>query len=131
MDERIEYWIEISEYDLDTASAMQTTGRYLYVGFMCHQSIEKILKAVFVKVHNSTPPFIHSLIRLAEKIQLISQLSNEQLDFLDELEPMNLNARYPAHKDQLYKLIDQNKSKYFLNKTTELQKWIMKIYLKS
>jgi hypothetical protein len=26
---------------LETADAMLLTGRYLYVGFMCHQTIEK------------------------------------------------------------------------------------------
>lgn len=40
------YWIEIAKYDLETAEAMLKSKRYLYVGFMCHQSIEKILKAI-------------------------------------------------------------------------------------
>lgn len=35
----------MSDYDFDTAQAMLETKRYLYVGFMCHQVIEKILKA--------------------------------------------------------------------------------------
>jgi HEPN domain-containing protein len=39
------YWAEIADYDLDTAEAMLATKRYLYVGFMCHQTIEKLLKA--------------------------------------------------------------------------------------
>ena len=41
MDERAEYWIEIADYEIETAKAMLQTGRYLYVGFMCHQTIEK------------------------------------------------------------------------------------------
>lgn len=41
MDEKVTYWVEMSDYDLDTAEAMLATGRYLYVGFMCHQTIEK------------------------------------------------------------------------------------------
>ena len=45
MDGKVTYWIEMSDYDLETADAMLLTGRYLYVGFMCHQTIEKILKA--------------------------------------------------------------------------------------
>lgn len=45
MDDKIRYWVEIAEYDLATAEAMLETGRYFYVGFMCHQVIEKILKA--------------------------------------------------------------------------------------
>ena len=45
MDDKVIYWVEMSDYDIETADAMQATGRYLYVGFMCHQTIEKILKA--------------------------------------------------------------------------------------
>lgn len=41
MDGKVTYWIEMSDYDLETADAMLLTGRYLYVGFMCHQTIEK------------------------------------------------------------------------------------------
>jgi HEPN domain-containing protein len=33
--EKVEYWIDISEYDMETAAAMLESGRYLYVGFMC------------------------------------------------------------------------------------------------
>jgi len=50
MDEKIRYWLDISEYDLATAGAMLKTERYLYVGFMCHQAIEKILKATAVRL---------------------------------------------------------------------------------
>ena len=39
------YWKEMADYDLETAEAMFTTGRWLYVGFMCHQVIEKTLKS--------------------------------------------------------------------------------------
>ena len=44
MDEKSIYWIEIADYDLETAKAMLVSKRYLYVGFMCHQAIEKILR---------------------------------------------------------------------------------------
>ena len=33
MDGKVTYWIEMSDYDLETADAMLLTGRYLYVGF--------------------------------------------------------------------------------------------------
>ena len=42
------YWLDGAEYDLQTANAMLETRRFLYVGFMCHQAVEKALKAVFV-----------------------------------------------------------------------------------
>jgi HEPN domain-containing protein len=50
MESKIKYWIDISDYDLETAEAMLQSKRYLYVGFMCHQTIEKAFKAYFIKV---------------------------------------------------------------------------------
>ncbi|MDR1321409.1 MAG: HEPN domain-containing protein [Gracilibacteraceae bacterium] len=41
MNERVEYWLELADYDFETAKAMLQTKRYLYVGFMRHQAIEK------------------------------------------------------------------------------------------
>ena len=42
------YWFDGADYDLQTAQAMLETRRLLYVGFMCHQTIEKALKGVFI-----------------------------------------------------------------------------------
>lgn len=38
-------WIATAEYDLETARHMLATGRFLYVVFMCHLALEKLLKA--------------------------------------------------------------------------------------
>lgn len=46
MNEKVKYWLDLSDYDYDTAVAMQQSGRYLYVGFMCHQTIEKLLQGL-------------------------------------------------------------------------------------
>ncbi len=40
MKNKINYWIDLSDYDLETAEAMLRSKRYLYVGFMCHQTVE-------------------------------------------------------------------------------------------
>ena len=44
-DQSAAYWMEMADYDLDTVKAMFRTERYLYVGFMAHQAIEKALKS--------------------------------------------------------------------------------------
>lgn len=44
-EEKVHYWLDIAAYDIETAEAMYQTGRWLYVAFMCHQVIEKTLKA--------------------------------------------------------------------------------------
>ena len=65
--EKVEYWFGIADYDLDTAEAMYSTGRWLYVAFMCHQVIEKTLKAYWCATQENEPPYIHnSLYHVAE-----------------------------------------------------------------
>jgi len=71
--EKVKYWIDIANYDLVTAQAMLTSKRYLYVGFMCHQAVEKILKAYFTKEKKETPPFIHNLKSLSNKSEIYQQ----------------------------------------------------------
>ncbi len=124
MNEKIKYWIDLSDYDLETAEAMQKSHRFLYVGFMCHQTIEKILKAYFTYTKNDTAPFSHSLSYLAKKAELYKLLSEEQKNFIDLLEPLNIEARYPSHKEKLLKSLTEAKCSEILNKTKDLQKWI-------
>ena len=59
-------WIAASRYDLETARALLESRRYLYVLFMCQQSLEKLLKAHVMARTAEFPPRIHSLVRLAE-----------------------------------------------------------------
>jgi HEPN domain-containing protein len=124
--ETVVYWTEIANYDFETALAMQQTGRYLYVGFMCHQSVEKMLKAYYCKVKQDTPPYIHSLLRLAESSNLLSALSEAQLAVLDNLEPLNIEARYPSYKEKLMQSLNKTRCGELLNETQELIKWIEK-----
>lgn len=124
MDKKVIYWIEMSDYDLETANAMLATSRYLYVGFMCHQTIEKILKAFWSKNLEETPLKIHSLSRLIERTGLDGQLSDEQLDFIDRLEPLNIEARYPSYKDRLMKSLTKDYCEKLLMDTRNLQLWI-------
>jgi HEPN domain-containing protein len=44
---QVDYWFDLADYDMATASSMLTCGHLLYVGFMCHQVVEKALKALF------------------------------------------------------------------------------------
>ena len=40
---------------------MFKTGRYLYVIFLCHMSIEKMLKAIVAQSQERHPPYTHDL----------------------------------------------------------------------
>ena len=124
MNEKVRYCLDLSDYDYDTALAMQQSSRYLYVGFMCHQTIEKILKAYF-NLNNSEPaPFTHSLSYIAKKGGIYESITDEFKDFIDILEPLNIESRYPSHKDQLMKGLTKERCEEILKNTKELQLWI-------
>ena len=70
------------------------------------------------------PLKIHSLSRLAERTGLDKQLSEEQLAFIDKLEPLNIEARYPSYKARLMKSLTKEYCAELLSQTKELQLWI-------
>ena len=120
----IAYWIDLSEYDLNVAGSLSEKGHYLYMGFMCHQAVEKMLKAIYVAKFNAVPPYIHKVDKLIELTGLKDAVSEIQYDLIDELIPLNIQARYPAYKDAIYILIDDVKAKDILKKTGALISWL-------
>lgn len=124
MDNKVTYWVEMSEYDLETAQAMLETQRFLYVGFMCHQAIEKILKAYWSKVLEEPPLKIHTLSKLALKSNLYGELNDNQLDLIDTLEPLNIEARYPSYKERLIRSLTPEYCKTLIDNTKNLYLWI-------
>lgn len=124
MDEKVKYWIELSDYDLETAEAMLKSRRFLYVGFMCHQTIEKAFKAYFTVLKSDVAPYSHSLSYLAKKGDFYELFSEEQKDFIDQIEPLNIEARYPSHKERLLKSLTESKCIEIIEKTKEIHEWI-------
>ncbi|MDD4107407.1 MAG: HEPN domain-containing protein [Prolixibacteraceae bacterium] len=124
MEKQIKYWIDLSDYDLETAEAMLSGRRYLYVGFMCHQTIEKAFKAYFSKLKSETAPYSHSLSYLAKKGEFYDLFTEKQKEFIDQVEPLNIEARYPSHKEKLLRSLSELKCREIISQTKELQKWI-------
>ena len=75
---QVAYWLDLCDYDLETARAMLTSRRYLYVGFMCHQVVEKGLKALYVQTKSASPPRIHALVELAKRDGIYDKMSEQQ-----------------------------------------------------
>lgn len=124
MDDKVKYWLELSDYDLETAFAMLNSKRYLYVGFMCHQTIEKIFKAYYTFLKSETAPYSHSLSYLAKKGDFYEEFTEDQKDFIDQIEPLNIEARYPSHKERLLRSLSHAKCIEIIEQTKELQQWI-------
>jgi HEPN domain-containing protein len=124
MDSKIKYWIDLSDYDIETSEAMLQSKRYLYVGFMCHQTIEKAFKAYYTKLKSETAPYTHSLSYLAKQGDFYEKFSEKQKEFIDQIEPLNIEARYPSHKERLLKSLTDEKCLEIIQSTKEIQKWI-------
>ena len=94
-EEKVKYWLDLVDYDLDTAETLYNGRRWLYVAFMCHQVIEKVLKAYWTATQDAEPPYTHNLERLAMGCGLSKEMNEDQLHFIDLMIPMNIEARYP------------------------------------
>jgi len=125
--DKVKYWLDCANYDLVSAKAMLEKKRFLYVGFLCHQVAEKLLKAYFWQNCKKEPPFIHNLIILSEKSGFDKLANNEQLAFFNELMPLNIQARYPEDKELLLKSLSSKKCAELYKKTRELYIWIKKL----
>ena len=115
-------WLATSDYDIETAKHMLETGRYIYVIFMCHLSVEKLLKAIVAESIEELPPKTHNL-RYLVKLGGLS-IPGQQMDILDKLNTVSVPTRYPEDLVSLQKQFDREIATEYLSKTKELLKWL-------
>lgn len=120
--EKIDYWLDISCYDMDTADSMQRSGRYLYTVFMCQQAIEKLLKTLYLLKTGKEAPFSHNLVYLQSLLNLTPNES--YLELMAELTTYYLEGRYPTYKQKLSSLITQDRAADILRKAKEIFQWL-------
>ena len=129
MNRVVRNWAATANYDLRTAEAMYKAGRYLYVVFMCHLAIEKMLKAILAqKYPEDVPPKIHNLIHLAQKTEIA--LPDNLKDFFQRIDNVSVATRYPEDLRTLSKELDQDMAQKILTETKRMIKWL-KQHLKS
>jgi HEPN domain-containing protein len=124
MKKTVNSWIELADYDLETAEAMFISARYLYVAFTCQQTIEKMLKALIAYNTNDTPPYIHNLLKLISVAGLDEEITTDDLSFIDSLNSYYLEGRYAEHLNAKAKIFNKELAIIFLNNTKKLKKWI-------
>ncbi|MDP1676673.1 MAG: HEPN domain-containing protein [Bacteroidota bacterium] len=116
------YWLESSDDDFDTAEKLFLNKKYVQSMFFLHLSIEKVLKAVFVRKNNVEAPYGHNLQYLATKIVGI-QWQQHQLDLLAEITSFNISARYDDYKRNFYNVCDKQFAEQYLQKGNEMREW--------
>jgi len=128
-DNLLTYWIESSDRDFVTMEHLFEKKDYHWALFMGHLVIEKLLKAFYVKNIDNKPPFIHNLLRLAEKSDL--ELSEEKKDCLATLTAFNIRARYDDYKLEFYKTCTIEYTTKWIDEIKGLRKWIKVQLLRS
>ncbi len=120
----IDNWLSLAEYDLTTAEAMLQTERFLYVGFMCQQAVEKVLKACYVKRHGSTPPYTHNLLRLVAELPWRDEMPRVMTEAIETLNSYYIESRYTEDITELSGTLTAAKAQAILQATQEVLGWI-------
>ena len=121
----INYWIKRSDEDFDTMLAMFESKRFNWALFIGHLMIEKLLKALYVKVKQDYPPFIHNLLRLAVLSDL--ELNENQKEFLVTVTAFNINARYDDYKKSFQIKCTKEYSNKWITELKNNRLWIKEL----
>lgn len=119
----ISYWVDSSAKDYRTMENLIESGDYNWAMFLGHLVIEKLLKAIYVKVHRKHAVYGHDLLRITSSLDLDVDPIKEE--WLDTLTTFNLNARYDNYKQDFYKLCTQEFALEWKSKIEQLRQWLM------
>lgn len=113
-------WVELAEYDLDSAKVMLDSHRYLYVSFMCQQAVEKYIKAYLTETTDEMPPYTHNLTLLFELSEI--DFTEKQFNLASTLTRYYLNTRYPSIKERLSTELNKRTAAKLYDETKEIIK---------
>jgi HEPN domain-containing protein len=123
--EIVSYWISKSREELESANIMFSMSKYTYTGFMCHQCIEKALKAYFIFKNDAKQPHEHKLSKLASMTLLLPAMSEGQKSTIEKLDPLYTKTRYEDYKNTIASLLTKAYCETLLKETEGLLSWII------
>lgn len=125
IDKVIQSWIGSSDENFDTMLDLYQAKRYSWALFLGHLSIEKLLKAYFIRVNMEHAPLVHNLSRLAEMSHL--NLTKEQRIDFSTITTFNLNARYDDYKQSFNLKCTKEYTDLWIIKLKHYQQWIKEL----
>jgi HEPN domain-containing protein len=116
--DEVKRWWTKAKDDLEKARILFSNKKYDGAVFFCQQSIEKSLKALFLKKNNKIKR-IHDLFELGKDVKLPDNL----LEYCKEITQSYTYARYPdiEEPEDIREI-----SSAFLDHTKEILKWTEK-----
>lgn len=122
--EKIDFWKNSANKDLEMMEFLYKEKKFSYALFFGQLGLEKLLKALYIKLKNESPPFIHDLVKLSSKCVL--DLSKKDSDILEEISGFNINARYDDYKDNFYKIATKEYTNKYIKEIGRIKKWLEK-----
>ena len=110
------------DYDIQTAESLFKARRYIYVIFMCHLAVEKLLKALIAESAAAPPPRTHNLYRLLELANVA--LPQAHSDIVAKLNTMSIATRYPEDVAALAAEVTRKVAQDYLTATKECIQWL-------
>lgn len=104
------------------ADALFESKRYIYAVFMCHLAVEKALKGLYQKKMRETPPKIHNLVFLIEKMSL--EPTDDMYDLIYSLNRVSIPTRYPDDIEKMKREYNKRKTVTFVVKSKDVLKWL-------
>ncbi|MDP4152713.1 MAG: HEPN domain-containing protein [Bacillota bacterium] len=136
--EKYEYWVYLSDYDIQTAADLIKCKRWAYVAFLCQQSVERLVKGMFVCHTGKDAPKSHNLPYLINTLSQHPKLADTEVgkrlkeekdnyeDFIIDL-MFYYMSDYPfSYKRVMERFIDENKAMNLYEKTLETLSWLKK-----
>lgn len=123
--EHIRYWLATAEKDWQRAELLFENKDYVFALFCIHLSIEKIIKACWVKDNvKNEPPKVHNLLYLISKTK--QKLDVQQLKILDDLNMFQLEGRYPDYQLSIYKFASKEETMNIINQSKKIKICLLK-----
>jgi HEPN domain-containing protein len=124
--EKYGHWLEYAQYDLDTADAMYSSGRWLYVAFSCQQAIEKLCKGLYTLHIDDDAPHVHSIVRIVSYFadKLPEVVSEEKYHLFETLVGFYIKGRYPSFKQRVSAMLNEQEANKLLTQTKEVFAWL-------
>lgn len=124
MNNTIKNWIKIAEDDLNAAEWNLQGNYLLWCIFMCQQSLEKTIKAIYQFKTNKIPPYKHDLIYLAKSAEIIDECDEETIELLAYLNIYYIETRYSEKRDDLKAQLTKENTNNTLERTKRAYQWL-------
>ncbi len=113
-------WLNIAEEDMQAAEWCFKGEKYLWTVFMCQQSLEKAIKAIYIYKNDKNPPRKHDLLSLSKSAEILDILTEENIDLFTHLNLYYIETRYPEKREELKAKCNKQNTLNILNQSKEM-----------